>query len=176
MTLRDTSPVYLAPDGQQLHVGNGGTASVDAGGAVEIKSGAVATVEAGGTVTVENGGAVDFQAGTVFTPHAVALTEDTALTAAQSGTLFYVDAADIVATLPATVAGLVYHFAIRVVSAVTGFSVSPAPADNINAGADDKDIINTQGTDLVTDCLTVVGDGVTGWTVTSKGGIWAMED
>ncbi|MAH50418.1 hypothetical protein CMI37_31645 [Candidatus Pacearchaeota archaeon] len=101
------------------------------------------------------------------------------LTAADSGKLFLVDAVDLVATLPATVSGLRYRFLVKTVSATTGFSVSPNSADQIIGDgftvADDKDAINTAGTDAVGDLIEVVGDGSAGWYITQVVGTWARE-
>jgi len=93
-------------------------------------------------------------------------------------------------TLPSTVVG--YSFTIRnggvkKTSAPRGtgddgsvlVSVSPAAADMIVgltvAGVDNKDAQNTKLTAKVGDEITVVGDGVNGWMVTSVKGIWTKE-
>ena len=68
------------------------------------------------------------------------------VTAADSGTIYRINVADAVVTLPSTAAGLQYIFVIDTVSATTGCSLSPAAADNINGGTDNKDLINTAAT------------------------------
>ena len=96
--------------------------------------------------------------------------------AAQSGTIFIANAADIEYGLPATQKGLTFTFIAQVVETGTvGLSVSPVPLDNINGGTDDKDLINSFGGDVAGDSITVVGDGVNGWYTTSKIGTWAAE-
>lgn len=97
------------------------------------------------------------------------------VTAADSGTVFVANAADIVFTLPSTAAGLEYTFVCAAVSSGTGLSVSPAAADNINEGTDNKDLINSGATDVLGDSVTVIGDGSLGWYTTSKIGTWAAE-
>lgn len=97
------------------------------------------------------------------------------VTEGDSGSVFIANAADLVFTLPATKAGLVYTFVNAAVSAGTGLSVSPAAADNINEGTDNKDLINSGATDVLGDSVTVVGDGSTGWFTASKIGTWAAE-
>lgn len=97
------------------------------------------------------------------------------LTAADSGKIYRINVADCVVTLPSTAEGLSYTFVVDTVSATTGCSISPAAADNINGGTDDKDLINTAATDVKGDSVTVVGDGSEGWVTTSMHGIWAAE-
>lgn len=97
------------------------------------------------------------------------------LTAADSGTIYRVNVADCVFTLPATAEGLQFTFVVDTVSATTGCSLSPNAADNINGGTDDKDLINTAATDVKGDSVTLVGDGSEGWLSTYMHGIWAAE-
>lgn len=99
----------------------------------------------------------------------------TTLTDADSGTVYRVNVADAVFTLPSTEAGLIYHFVIDTVSSTTGCSFSPAAADNINGGVDNKDLINSAGSDVKGDSVTLVGDGSEGWLTLSMHGIWAAE-
>lgn len=98
----------------------------------------------------------------------------------ESGCVYLIDAADVVATLPAISGleeGVHYTFVVKTLSTVTGFSVSPAAADSINSGTDDKDLINTAATDAVGDCVTVVADTVDGdtWLTMAQVGTWAAE-
>ena len=109
--------------------------------------------------------------GTVVNQTSATLT----LTAADSGKTYRVNVADLVVTLPSTDAGLEYTFVVDTVSATTGCSLSPAAADNINGGTDDKDLINTAATDVKGDSVTLIADGDEGWLTKSMHGIWAAE-
>ena len=97
------------------------------------------------------------------------------LTAADSGNIYRVNVADCVFTLPSTAEGLEYTFVVDTVSSTTGCSISPAAADNINGGTDNKDLINTAATDVKGDSVRVVGDGDEGWLTVGMHGIWAAE-
>lgn len=105
------------------------------------------------------------------TPHAV--------TAAMSGTVFVTTIADVVFTLPATVAGLTYTFIVNSLSGGTGMLIRPVAADKIQGKgitpADDKDWINSGGSDAIGDMVTIVGDGTDGWWVVEERGTWARE-
>lgn len=105
------------------------------------------------------------------------VTASVTLTAADSGTVFIADAADLVFTLPSTAAGLQFTVVCAAVSAGTGLSISPAAADNINEGAANKDLINTGETDVLGDSVTVIGTGTAAkaWFTTAKIGTWAAE-
>lgn len=95
-----------------------------------------------------------------------------------------------VITLPSTVVG--YSFTIRnggdtatgtpSGSASDGsalVAVSPAALDLIAGNgftaADDKDALNTKATAKVGDEISIVGNGTTGWNITSVKGTWARE-
>lgn len=98
------------------------------------------------------------------------------VTPADNGTVFLVDAStDAVMTLPSTSKGLHYTFVVTAVGGSTGLSISPAAADSINGGTDDKDLINTAATDVIGDSVTVIADGSNGWYTTHMHGIWAAE-
>jgi hypothetical protein len=56
-----------------------------------------------------------------------------------------------------------------------GYSISPAAADNIKYGVDDKDIVNVVASDALGDLVTLVSDGVDGWIVTEQVGTWTKE-
>lgn len=147
----------------------GDTQTIDSGGTLEVLSGGALTLA--GTLT--NTGATVGKA-----PVSIAVSG--AVTAAQSGTVFTIDAADVVVTLPSTAAGLTYTFVVLTLSASTGFSLSPAAADAIYGApgvtvADNKDIINTAATDALGDTIQVVGNGTTGWVITNLRGTWARE-
>ena len=131
------------------------------------QGGAELVIASGGKITQEAGGSV-------VRPVAIKTANYTVL-ASESGTIFIANAADLVFTLPATAAGLVFTFINAAVSAATGLSVSPQAADNINEGVDNKDLINSGATDVLGDAVTVVGDGVTGWFTMGKIGTWAAE-
>lgn len=103
------------------------------------------------------------------------VTTNQTLVAADSGKIYIANAADLVFTLPATVAGLRYTFVNAALSAGVGLSASPVAADAINEGVDNKDLINSGATDVLGDSVTVIGDGSTGWYTTSKIGTWAAE-
>lgn len=100
------------------------------------------------------------------------------VTAANSGTLYVdIDSTATVFSLPATVAGLTYTF---VCSDASGqITVRPVAADKIMGkgitAADDKDYVNTGGTNAVGDLITIVGDGEDGWWVVAERGTWARE-
>lgn len=110
-----------------------------------------------------------------------AIAVDTTLTAADTGKFFLITAADKVVTLPATALGLKFTFMVTAtgLSASTGFSVSPAAADQIAGNgftaADNKDAINTGATDAAGDKITLVGDGSAGWYISEIIGTWARE-
>jgi hypothetical protein len=113
------------------------------------------------------------------TKQLVIKTANFTVTAADSGKVYLLAAADIVVTLPATEAGLEYTFITHTVSAGTGASVSPAAADAIHGkgltSVDNKDLINTGATDAEGDSVTLVGDGVDGFWVVAANGTWAKE-
>ena len=108
------------------------------------------------------------------------------LTAAQSGGVFMVDSEDTL-TLPATVLGLTYTFINTGADGGNIMVVSPQAADFIAGTATlaasvvdlgvtvNKDIINTKSTSITGDSVTLIGDGVDGYYVTSINGIWASE-
>jgi len=103
------------------------------------------------------------------------------VTAADSGSVILVTAADKVMTLPSTAAGLAYTFVITAagLATVTGLSISPAAVDKIMGNgftsADNKKAINTAATDAEGNSISIVGDGVDGWYITSVTGTWARE-
>lgn len=103
------------------------------------------------------------------------------LTAAQSGELF-VGAVDAVFTLPAAGAGtkgVFYEFECGALSVGTGLSISPNAADHIRGNGltavDDKDLINSGGSDRLGDYVRIYCDGVDGWVIQSILGTWAKE-
>lgn len=96
----------------------------------------------------------------------------------ESGKVFFVEAADVVATLPgANDPGL--HFTFFTTGGATGFSLSPAAEDAIHgnglAAVADKDLINTTATAAEGDTVTVWSDGENGWWISSIVGTWDQE-
>lgn len=132
---------------------------------------ATGTAAIGGAATITG-------AATFLRPVHVAQATDT-LTNAESGTTF-ICAVDAVLTLPTAAAagiGVWYHIVTGVASAGTGLTISPAAADAICyvTSVNDKDLINTPGTDVEGDFVTLVSDGANQWWVAGMGGIWAKE-
>lgn len=103
---------------------------------------------------------------------------DTTVTAADTNTLFVDQQSSGTTTfiLPATAEGLVYTFYCG--NAGSEINISPVAADKIFfkgiTAADNKDLINTGGTNVVGDQVTLVGDGVDGWYAYGTG-TWARE-
>lgn len=113
------------------------------------------------------------------------------LAVADNGVVQNVIVDNLTITLPATGAAGLYHFTIRnggvpassAVGAGTGadgsalITVAPNASDKISGlaftAADNKAALNTKATSKVGDFITLVSDGVDGWTVVSARGIWA---
>lgn len=106
---------------------------------------------------------------------------NTTLTAADSGALILVTAADLVITLPPTANGLHYTFALAAsgLSASTGLSISPDAADQIVGNgftaADNKDAILAGATDRAGDAITLIADNNVGWYIVNLTGTWTRE-
>jgi len=98
---------------------------------------------------------------------------------ADHGKIFKLNAAaGITVTLPAVSAanrGLKVTFVNASLPTSNDYRISPDADDSIKYGTDDKDLINTAGTDVLGDLVTLVSDGVDGWVVTEQVGIWAKE-
>ena len=120
----------------------------------------------------------------------VDVTENKTLALADCGIVQNVITDAITITLPATAASL--SFTIRnggvpVTGGAAGtgangtaaVNVSPASADKISGyaltPADNKDLINTKATSKVGDEVSLLADGVDGYTVTRIVGTWARE-
>ena len=137
--------------------------------------------QGGDSLVVASGGSLTIASGSTFVSAGTVeqKTDDFTLTASDSGKTFIVNAAEKTATLPATAAGLQYTFVVQTLSTTTGFSISPVTADAIHGGGqastDDKDLINSSATDAEGDMVTIIGDGVDGWFITSVVGTWAEE-
>ncbi len=149
------------------------------GDAIEVESGGTITVKSGATLAVKAGGILDMQAGSKQAVPIVNIAASRTVTVAESGTVFFLKATDLKMTLPSTAAGLTYTFIVHTVSSSTGAQIDPASADAIHgaglASTDNKDLINTPGTDAEGDSVTIVGDGVDGWWITAINGTWAEE-
>lgn len=120
------------------------------------------------------------RSGVVSSAKVRTVTGNVTLTAADSGSIVVFDSTtSIVASLPATSAGLVFTFVVKQLTASGGHAVSPVAADKIMGNgftsADNKDAICSAASDREGDALQVVGDGVDGWYVTSVTGTWARE-
>lgn len=84
--------------------------------------------------------------------------------------------AGIVVTLPssdATTRGLKVTFQNALLPTSNDYRIAPASGEAIKYGTADQDIINTAGTDVLGDSVTLVADGAGGWAVTAQVGIWA---
>lgn len=101
----------------------------------------------------------------------------------ESGCIYLITAADVVATLP-SLAGLSGNDAVEwtfistVPSAGVGVSISPNALDYINGGTIDKDLINSGATDAKGDSCTIVGNDnvdADGWWTSQRTGTWAAE-
>lgn len=173
------------------NVNSGGVLNVKSGATLHTQSGSTHTaagtrnatgvdnINSGGVVNVKSGATLDMQSGSkVIYPYIEKSASFTVL-ASQSGMTFLCKAVDMVMTLPASVAGLVYTFIVHTVSSGTGLSIDPVAADAIMGNGltsvDDKDLINTAATDAEGDSVTIVGDGADGWWITSINGTWAKE-
>lgn len=104
------------------------------------------------------------------------------LKASESGSIIRVGAANLVITLPPTQAGLEYTFVLEAAglsTTVNGLQISPDAADAINGNGltsvDNKDLFLAQASDREGDAVTLVGDGVDGWYITSVVGTWTKE-
>jgi hypothetical protein len=130
--------------------------------------------------------AVETREGVLTKEVVVAKTANFTVTPEESGTVYLINTANIVATLPAasaTLRGAKYTFIVTAagLSVAAGFTVTPAAADAIAGAAltsvDSQSAQNSGATDAEGDTLTVVCDagdaGEQGWYITQKIGIWA---
>ena len=149
------------------------------GDEVVVASGGKITVESGGEIEIQSGGVLDRQAGSQDAMPIANITASRAVTAAESGTTFFLKAVDLKMTLPSSAAGLTYTFVVHTISASTGAQIDPAALDAIMGNGltsvDNKDLINTAATDAEGDSVTLVGDAVDGWWITAINGTWAKE-
>lgn len=118
----------------------------------------------------------------------VTLTEDTTLSADDSGKTFLVATDALTITLPATVAGLEYTFINSGAAGNNIITISPQAADGIagtitlassivtRVGTVDTDLVNTKATSTLGNSVKIVGTGTTGtgaYIILSSTGIWA---
>lgn len=91
-------------------------------------------------------------------------------------TVVCTNAASCIVSLPATQKGLTYTLVVGSLPTGSGHALSPVAADKIIGNgftaADDKDALCPVATDRLGDTITVVGDGVDGWYITSVIGTW----
>jgi hypothetical protein len=110
-----------------------------------------------------------------------ALSADYTVKASDSGMTFFIDAADLVLTLPATRKGLWFRFVLRAagLSVGTGLQLSPAAADNIYGNGltavDNKDLILAGAGDRAGDSVVLEGDGAAGYAITNVIGTWSKQ-
>ena len=114
------------------------------------------------------------------------ITASTTLVAGDSGKVFTVATDALVITLPACEAGLKFPFVNTGADGNNIITLSPQSTDGIwgtitlsgsvvdLGGVANKDLINTKGTAIKGDSVTLVSDG-TDWFVTASTGIWAAE-
>ena len=114
------------------------------------------------------------------------ITVSTTLYATDSGKVFTVATDALVITLPACEAGLKFTFVNTGADGNNIITLSPQATDSIwgtitlagsvvdLGGVANKDLINTKGTAIIGDSVTLVSDG-TDWFVTASTGIWAAE-
>ena len=117
------------------------------------------------------------------------LTASKTLTAADTGTTYFIATDALVMTLPACAtagAGTTYKFVNSGADGNNIITISPNSADAIwgtitlaasvvdLGGADNKDLINTKATSIKGDSVEIVCDG-TDWFVQNSTGIWAAE-
>lgn len=117
------------------------------------------------------------------------LTASKTLTAADTGTTYFIATDALTITLPACAtagAGTTYKFVNSGADGNNIITISPNSADAIwgtitlaasvvdLGGADNKDLINTKATSIKGDSVEIVCDG-TDWFVQNSTGIWAAE-
>jgi len=114
------------------------------------------------------------------------ITASSTLGAGDSGKVLTVATDALVITLPACEAGLKFTFVNTGADGNNIITLSPQATDSIwgtitlsgsvvdLGGVVNKDLINTKGTSIKGDAVTLVSDG-TDWYVTASTGIWAAE-
>jgi hypothetical protein len=97
-----------------------------------------------------------------------------------SGTVYNVTVTSVI-TLPATAIGVTYTFICDGPDGTVEITLSPNASDMIrgkgNAGANDKDLVNTKATAKRGDFVTVTADGAAavGWNIVRSQGTWAQQ-
>lgn len=122
--------------------------------------------------------------------YALVVTDNTTLTANDSGKIILVGTDAKTITLPASKAGLTFTFVNIGAAGNNILKVSPVSTEGISGtitlassvvvldGTVSKAAINTKATSVTGDSLTILGTGLTGtkaWVVLSSTGIWARE-
>ena len=123
-----------------------------------------------------NGLTTDPQAEPIPVTRIINATASFTVTPADSGAVIAADStSSVVVQLPATQKGLTYTLTVKQLTGTGGHAFSPVAADKIiyASKADDADIVCSAASDAVGNCITIVGDGVDGWLVTSVFGTWA---
>ncbi|GEJ46016.1 hypothetical protein [Chryseobacterium sp. ON_d1] len=136
-------------------------------------------------VTYSNG-----EVGEVEKVYAIAVTDNTTLTANDSGKIILVGTDAKTITLPPSKAGLTFTFVNIGAAGNNILKVSPVSTEGISGtitlassvvvldGTVNKAAINTKATSVSGDSLTILGTGLAGskaWVVTASTGIWARE-
>lgn len=109
------------------------------------------------------------------------LTASATLTKEDSGKIILLDSTTaVVAQLPPTRKGLIFHFMVNTAATSGVHAISPVAADMIKAKgittfADDKNLEHTSSGEAIGDCVTLVGDGNVGWYAISIAGGWNRE-
>lgn len=115
------------------------------------------------------------------------LSDDTTLSADDSGKILLIDTDGKTLTLPETNEGLRYIIVNDGADGAVEITVSPDSSDKIMgsfnnggqkivmSGTDDKDIVNTKATAKNGDLLVLVGDGSDGWYIENGVGVWTEE-
>lgn len=191
--------IYTEQGGAKRVYASGGELEVQSSATLDAQSGSLVNLSGTNTIdgtstisgattvsgaaTVASGGSLTFASGSKQVSQVQTKATNYTVLASESGATFIASAADVVFTLPATAAGLVYRFINGSVSAGTGLSVSPNASDKIMGScdgvaftaADDKDAINTGATDVLGDSITLIGDGADGWYILASTGVWARQ-
>lgn len=170
--------IYRKQGGTTLVVGSGGTIEVAAGGAITYATGV--TVTSAAVQAVSAGGGLTLATGAKFTTGVVTATASFTVGAEDSGVTYLIAKTSIIATLPATAAGLQYRFVLTSAGLASatqaGFKVKPVTADAINGNgltSVDADRLRCAATaDREGDFVSIIGDGSNGWYITSISGTW----
>jgi len=141
---------------------------------------AVYRKQGGNTLVIGSGGTIEIAAGGAITYAVVTATASFTVGAEDSGVTYLIANNSLVATLPATAAGLQYRFIMTTAGLSTatqaGFKIKPVTADAINGNgltSVDGDRLRCAATaDREGDFVSVIADGSDGWFITSISGTW----